>query len=104
MLATLTQEDFNKQVNTPFIIKTNKDDLALELTEVKVLRKAQEENQRDQFSLLFKGDPQRFLPQQIYQLNHKIMGELSLFLVPIGREHQSSHLKEGAYLYEAVFT
>ncbi|MDE1462241.1 DUF6916 family protein [Spartinivicinus poritis] len=104
MLATLTHDDFNKQVNTPFIIKTNTSDLVLELTEVKVLRKAQEESQRDQFSLLFKGNAQMFLSQQIYQLNHETMGELSLFLVPIGREHQSSHLQEGAYLYEAVFT
>ncbi|WP_163833578.1 DUF6916 family protein [Spartinivicinus ruber] len=104
MLATLTHQDFNKEINTPFIIKTNKSELILELAEVKVLRKAQGENQRDQFSLLFKGDAECFLPQQIYQLNHEIMGELSLFLVPVGRDHQSDHIQEGAYLYEAVFT
>jgi hypothetical protein len=105
MLAALTYQDFNKYLNTPFGVNVDeKSDFRLELVEVKFLRKAQMENQRDQFSLLFKGHSQQYLPQKIYQLNHEEMGDLSLFLVPVGKESQSSSSQEGAYLYEAVFT
>lgn len=51
----------------------------------------------EQFSLLLKGPGNTFLPQQIYSLRHEILGELELFLVPVGQE------ADGSYQYEIVF-
>lgn len=104
MISTLTHDDFSKQLNKSFFIKTDEGDLTLELVEVKVLQPAHEKNNRDQFSILFKGDANILLPQQIYHLDQSEMGELSIFLVPIGRESQQDNNKEGAFLYEAIFT
>lgn len=48
------------------------------------------------FSLFFNGPIEFFLPQGIRKLKHISLGELDLFLVPVGND------KEG-YQYEAVF-
>lgn len=52
--------------------------------------------QQEQFSLIFQGPLELFLPQRTYTLSHAQLGELGLFLVPVARE------KEG-YHYQAVF-
>ncbi|SHH24616.1 DUF6916 family protein [Desulfosporosinus lacus] len=51
----------------------------------------------EQFSLILLGPGTQFLPQQIYSLRHESLGELELFLVPVGRE------SAGSYQYEIVF-
>ena len=38
----------------------------------------------DPFSLVFKGDRDLTLAQQIYEIRHAQLGSLELFLVPIG--------------------
>lgn len=48
------------------------------------------------FSIFFHGPPDPFMPQGIRKLKHRELGELSLFLVPIGQD------KDG-FEYEAVF-
>ncbi len=48
------------------------------------------------FSLSFRGPADRFMPQGIHQLLHERMGELQIFLVPVGRD-------QDGYEYEAVF-
>jgi hypothetical protein len=52
---------------------------------------------RTQFALLFRGGPDSPLGQRIYRLDHDQLGELDLFLVPLGRD-------EVGQRYEAVFT
>ena len=52
---------------------------------------------RAQFSLTFRGGPNRPLPQRIYGLEHEQMGRLGLFLVPLGPDAVGQR-------YEAVFT
>ena len=49
------------------------------------------------FSLLFVGPPGGHLPQQIYGLRHSAVGELHIFLVPIGPR------SDGRPQFEAVF-
>ncbi len=50
----------------------------------------------DNFSLIFRGPQSPFVPQGSYRVNHQKLGELTIFLVPIG--------VDGAGLqYEAVF-
>ena len=51
----------------------------------------------EQFSLRLLGPGDNFLPQQIYSLRHESLGELELFLVPVGQE------SDGSYQYEIIF-
>jgi hypothetical protein len=76
------------------------DPLVLELIEVTVLGSKEPNSEwgdRRPFSLLFQGPKAPMLHQQVYTLEHEAMGQLGLFLVPLGTD------KTGAR-YEAVFT
>ena len=48
------------------------------------------------FSLFFEGPTAPMFPQGIRKLKHEALGELELFLVPVGRN-------ANGYQYEAVF-
>ncbi len=50
----------------------------------------------EQFSLIFRGPADVFIPQQTCPLEHPAMGRLDLFLVPVDQR------KDG-YYYEAFF-
>jgi hypothetical protein len=52
--------------------------------------------QRQPFSLMFHGPRQFMLPQQVYILEHVTLGQLEIFLVPIGPDNVGQR-------YEAVF-
>lgn len=52
--------------------------------------------ERLQFSLVFRGPGEPILPQGSYALVHEELGELELFLVPIGRDSEGVR-------YEAAF-
>ena len=52
--------------------------------------------ERRQFSLLFRGPVDPFLPQRTYRLEHAELGALDVFLVPIGPDSEGMR-------YEAVF-
>jgi hypothetical protein len=51
---------------------------------------------RPPFSLVFVAKDPRVLPQRLYRLEHQELGELAIFLVPIGKD------KDGV-CYQAVF-
>jgi hypothetical protein len=51
---------------------------------------------RPPFSLIFVGPGDMILPQRLYQLTHEEMGEVTIFLVPIGKEDRG-------VLYQAIF-
>lgn len=53
--------------------------------------------QREQFSLIFTTDPNASLSQGIQELSHPTLGDLALFLVPIGPG------ADGLPRYEAAF-
>lgn len=55
-----------------------------------------EGRQRHQFSLVFRGGPAAPLPQATYRLAHADLGDLELFLVPLGPDAV-------AMRYEAAF-
>ncbi|WP_248928197.1 DUF6916 family protein [Paenibacillus hamazuiensis] len=67
--------------------------LPLELIKVAVKRSSAE---TELFSLLFRGPKTPFLPQRIYHLRHRAVGEQTLFMVPVGQD-------ESGYLYEIIF-
>ena len=51
---------------------------------------------RDPFSLLFHGPPAPLVAQGIHHLEHPTMGELDIFVVPIGADQEK-------ILYQAIF-
>lgn len=51
---------------------------------------------RRQFSLLLRGPQEPLLPQALYPLHHPDLGDLDLFLVPVGRDGDGT-------TYEAAF-
>ncbi|MGI9067409.1 MAG: DUF6916 family protein [Pyrinomonadaceae bacterium] len=98
MAASLTEEEFSKQVNTPFRLNPGPDaPVDLELVEVKgYLKNPGDQDGLERFSLFFKGPGTPQLPQSTYSLSNEGMGTFHLFLVPIGRDGDG-------FRYEAVF-
>jgi len=102
MPTDLTEHEFSKHVNTKFRVKLNLPALGdrqveLELIQVKgYAHKAEEHQGMERFSLYFQGLADVHLAQHAYTLDHASMGEIEIFLVPIGRNDQG-------FQYEAVF-
>ena len=91
----LTRTAFELHLNTTFRMNVEGDE-AIDLELVEANDKTPERFEGEQFSLIFKGPPEPYLPQQIYPLDHPAMGRLDLFLVPVDQK------KDGFY-YEAFF-
>jgi hypothetical protein len=79
MVETLTLADFAQQLQTRFQV-TGEEDQELVLTSATDLSN----DRLEQFSLIFTGKASPWLPQRLYKLTHARMGEIELFLVPIG--------------------
>ena len=89
---------FSAHVNSAFkVVEAPEPELHLELTEVRALGHQPRAPRPDPFALTFTGPPDRALRQQTYRLAHPVLGELEIFLVPIGPD------AEGRLTYEAVF-
>lgn len=96
MLEKLTVDTFHPHVGTTFRVELG-DGLELVLGDARAHEgETGGPTGRSQFSLTFQGPPEPVLPQQIYPLDHPILGHLDLFLVPLAAG------PEGA-TYEAVF-
>jgi hypothetical protein len=92
MAELLGSKDFAAHLHQVFRIETPAI-LELEMAEVTDRSNAQVE----QFSVLFTGPLSPWLQQGTYTLLHPGMGEVTLFLVPLGP-------KDGRMVYEAVFS
>lgn len=103
MTSELDFTTFTQHEGTSFLLDLAgvKQPLELKLIEV-VSIKNQDANRdpsvrQEPFRLTFRGGPvDAFLPQQIFTLKHATMGELEIFLVPIGPDADGM-------CYEAVF-
>lgn len=98
MLEPATADTFAPHVGEVFRLNVS-DDVTLEATLVEVKRAEwafSPEKKRTPFSLYFQSREQRVFPQRIYQLQHPVLGELEIFLVPTARNGDG-------VLYEAVF-
>ncbi len=104
MLDQVTKSVFDSHVGSQFTIHLETGDtINVELMETKNLGSSvspdADANNREGFSLLFRGTKANpYLPQQIYKMQHPELGQLDIFLVPIGPEEQGTVM-----LYEAVF-
>jgi hypothetical protein len=101
VLDKLTSADFTKYINEIFRLKLEgSEPLEVELIQVTELGTDMPEDKnrkRRPFSIVFRGPADRYLPQSIYPLEHKHMGKLDIFLVPIGSDSKGMR-------FEAVFT
>ena len=93
-LETFGVSTFSGHINTSFIIV---DDSAkgVELKLDEVVDHGESRGQV-QFALRFIGPLETPIMQSTYRIRHEQLGEMNLFLVPIGREH-------GGFVYEAYF-
>ena len=85
-------------MNTDFLIAIcmlDDPSRAFSLTLTNVVEHVKTERQ-EVFSLFFYGPADSFVSQGIHRLKHSQMGELELFLVPVGRDKNGFH-------YEAAF-
>lgn len=90
MLQELTLNDFAPHLGSKFKLPLDSGQyLDIELVEATPLNmggaRPAQLSQRGAFSISFLAPKEAELPQQIYRLEHEVMGELEIFLVPIGR-------------------
>lgn len=93
MAEEISYEEFAEQVNTKFRLTENEKEFEIELVETTapVINASQK-----MYSLFFTSPKDYFLPQKTYELRHDELGEVTLFLVPIGET-------ENRFRYQAVF-
>jgi hypothetical protein len=94
MPVQLTKNTFEPHLNTKFWLRG--EDTQMHAIDLIQLADGHSTPKQEQFSLLFRGDRNYVFPQQIFPLKHDAIGELDLFLVPVGRD-------ETGTFYEAVF-
>lgn len=94
MTERLEHADFARHLNSKFRIRLSESEtVESELTTVSELLLS---TRQERFSLIFRTSNDFFLGQGQRPLEHDVMGQLELFLVPVGRD------EDGTY-YEAVF-
>jgi hypothetical protein len=92
----LTRELFSDKTGQLWVLdEADAPPIELTLTEVETLRNYAK-LEREPFSLYFTTTGDVVLPQRIYALRHGTLGPMSIFLVPIGREGDTT-------TYQAVF-
>ncbi len=97
MSEPLKCEDFAPHVGEIFRLKLESGDTVdVELTEAEVNKALETRGGRAPFALVFRGASDLMLPQRLYELQHQKMGDLTLFLVPIGPDDKGMQ-------FEAVF-
>ena len=96
MLEILTKENWTQYLGETF--QVDKGGTNLDMVLAAVFGYGQRPGAaREAFSLLFCGPLQPALPQRIYRIGHAVMGDLDVFLVPVGPHADGMG-------YEAVFT
>lgn len=93
-------EQFARQVNTSFRVRTELQPVKLTLVEASAFSSAtpySEDACNEKFSLLFRGSTQEPLEQDSYLFDHPRLGRHVIFIVPIGSQDTTyCH-------YEAIF-
>lgn len=95
MTATMLQfEDFAAQCGSDFLLVGEEPAVAMTLTEAAPGRRAGPSGRP--FTLVFATTDTRLFDQQTFHLHHETLGDVEIFLVPIGEI-------DGRLSYEAVF-
>ncbi|HEX8144745.1 MAG TPA: hypothetical protein VF553_19405 [Pyrinomonadaceae bacterium] len=94
MLETFTLDTFTQRLNSKFTIKPeHANPFEAELIRAQDVGTSP---RQIQFSIVFRGPLDTFLPQAMYEFEHEELGSFALFIVPISQD------EEGFY-YEAIF-
>lgn len=97
MLERLTSETFAPRVGERFeLVPPDGDPVELVLTSCEQDPSWMDETTRAPFSLIFHAADDRHVPQQICTIRHPELGELGLFVVPIGPDVRG-------FRYQVVF-
>lgn len=103
MLDKLTVDDFTSHVGETFPINIGEPEpFHVELIEAKTLGDpfelyGEDTTRRAPFSLIFRGPMQPVLRQMIQTLTHPTLGEMGIFMVPVGPDALGMR-------YQAIFT
>lgn len=95
-MELLTLQHFSGRLNEVFLGVLDDGEVPFQLVEARALPTHSAAVPRAPFSLLFRNTSSFPFPQQIYRLRHAAIGEVEVFLVPVGREGDD-------FLYQAVF-
>lgn len=102
MTVDLELDTFSPHESTTFKVDLGNDEsLDLDLIEVKSIKLHDEnrapEVRQEPFRLTFRGGPKdAYLPQQVCKLTHDVLGDVEIFLVPLGPDSEGMR-------YEAIF-
>ena len=94
-LSELTLERFLPLVAQEFRLHAGDTELDALLVEARAVGQSLPDR-RQAFSLIFSAPASPVLPQSIYRVEHALLGELDVFLVPVG-------LRDSRAEYQAVF-
>ena len=95
MLDSLTVDHFSPHLGQPFDALVDDGATPLELISATPAGRT-DAARRQGFSLVFRGAKSPTMLQRMYKLVHPDMGEMDIFLVPIGPD-------ESGMRYEAIF-
>jgi hypothetical protein len=97
-LDELTEELFAQQLNTKFYVLFEERRVELELVGVEGDKSSMEKVKGvERFAVYFLGPEGIYLPQYTYRIEHEALGELAIFIVPVGKD-------KNRFRYEAVFS
>jgi hypothetical protein len=96
-MQLLSRETFAVRANETFDLGLGESSMPVTLVEIQPLPPhAYPGMGRSPFSLVFRSGSPVVLPQKVYRLKNAALGELDMFLVPVGRD-------VSGVLYQAVF-
>ena len=94
MEASLTHEEFSKNVTTKFKVEAAENThVELDLVGISELKVYP---RQEEFALEFRGPLNVYLGQGIRNFSHEQMGQFELFIVPVKQDEQG-------FYYEAIF-
>ena len=97
-IEELKEEVFAQHLNTTFYIPFDDKRVELELVKVAGDKSSMDKIKgMERFALYFQGPVDLYLPQHTYRMEHDALGQLDIFIVPVG-------VKDKRYQYEAVFS
>ncbi len=90
----LHQETFAQCLQSDFrVVDLALNEFAIRLVEINDRKRIPHQ---EVFALLFHGPSENFIQQGMHKLEHSQLGEIDIFLVPVGQDNDG-------FLYEAVF-
>lgn len=101
MSEPLDLDFFKPHVGTTFRVQKIaglEDGYPIELASAEPDTPAEGAPRQDPFTLVFTGDAAAYMPQGVYDLEHDELGQVTLFLVPLGPEAPGRPMR-----YEALF-